>query len=539
MTTPAAPLIRDPLGDHSTANDIGFDKTRHPNAAAILFDNLQRDASAIALTGPAGDMSYRALCDAALKWRSAFESRACNPAERIALFMDDTPALVAAFFGALHGGFVPVLLNTLTGPDLLNYYLMDMDARIAVCEAAFAGCFNAEALSGTRLETVIIANGEAATSAPHTVTAEAALPDSASDRSFAPTGPDDMAFWMYSSGSTGRPKGIVHLHHDMAYTVASYADHILKLTPGDICFSVPKIFFAYGLGNSVTFPLAAGATSLLMPGQPKPDILFGAIRTYRPTVFFGLPTLYTALARADSAADADLSSLRLCVSAAETLSAEIAEAWQDLSGMVPVEGLGSTELLHIYLSNTPGARKLGSAGRQVPGYEIALRDPDGQPVARGSEGTLWVRGHSSAPCYWNRPDKTAETMRDDWICTGDIFTEDADGFLFFHGRTDDLVKVSGQWVYPLEVEHCLTEHPDVHECAVLAHALADGRTSLRAFVTLKEGTGNDAVTRRLQDFVKARLLPHKYPRSVIYLQDLPKTGTGKIDRQALKQIPTG
>ena len=450
MTTPAAPLIRDPLGEHSTANEIGFDKTRHPNAAAILFDNLQRDASAIALTGPAGDMSYRALCDAALKWRSAFESRACKPAERIALFMDDTPALVAAFFGALHGGFVPVLLNTLTSPDLLNYYLTDMDARIAVCDAAFAECFNAEALSGTRLETVIIANGEAATSAPHTVTAEAALPDSASDRSFAPTGPDDMAFWMYSSGSTGRPKGIVHLHHDMAYTVASYADHILKLTPGDICFSVPKIFFAYGLGNSVTFPLAAGATSLLMPGQPKPDILFGAIRTYRPTVFFGLPTLYTALARADSAADADLSSpASLRFRSRDPQRRNRGGPGRNCRAWFQSKDWDPRNCCTFICRTRPKTRKLGSAGRQVPGYEIALRDPDGKPVARGSEGTLWVRGHSSAPCYWNRPDKTAETMRDDWICTGDIFTEDADGFLFFHGRTDDLVKVSGQWVYPL------------------------------------------------------------------------------------------
>jgi len=298
---------------------------------------------------------------------------------------------------------------------------------------------------------------------------------------------------------------------------------------------VPKIFFAYGLGNSITFPFSVGASSVLLPGQPRPGAIFDAIARYRPSVFFGLPTLYTALTKAPEAKGADLTSLRLAVSAAEVLSADVFNAWKAMSGLEIMEGLGSTEVLHIYLSNTPDTKKLGAAGKRVPGYEVVLRDSDGREVADGEEGILWVRGDSSSPGYWNRPDKTAETMRDDgWIYTGDRFVRDADGFHFFRGRADDLVKVSGQWVYPLEVELCLADHPAVRECAVLAVKQASELTALKAFVVLNDkGAASDATTRALQDYVKGRLLPYKYPRLVAYLDDLPKTGTGKIDRQAL------
>lgn len=537
MTT-KDPALVDPVGDTPAAREIGFDKAQHANASAILFDNLERDPDAVAVLAPGTSLTYRALCHEARLWARAFTDYGCRRGDRIAFFLDDTPALPAAFFGALYAGFVPVLLNTLTRPDLLNFYLSDMQARLALCDASFLATFNAEAVDGTGLETVIACNGTGHTAAPRTLTAGEFLGDGPPLPEPAATGPDDMAFWMYSSGSTGRPKGIVHLHHDMAYTAESYAASILNLTPGDICFSVPKVFFAYGLGNSITFPFWAGATSLLMPGQPKPAAIFEAIAAHRPTVFFGLPTLYTALTRAPEAASADLSSLRLCVSAAETLSADIFNGWKTLSGLGPVEGLGSTEVLHIYLSNTETEQKLGSAGKRVPGYEVALRNADGETVSVGEEGVLWVRGDSSAPCYWNRPDKTAETMRDDWIYTGDRFIEDTDGFFTFQGRADDLIKVSGQWVYPLEVERCLAEHPAVHECAVLAHELADKRLSLRAIVRLRDGIeANGTTTADLQDFVKTALVPYKYPRLVTYVSDLPKTGTGKIDRQALKQIP--
>ena len=321
----------------------------------------------------------------------------------------------------------------------------------------------------------------------------------------------------------------------MLFTHLSYAKHLLKLTKNDVCFSVPKIFFAYGFGNSLTFPFAVGASSVLLPGQPKPDAIFEAIARYRPTVFFGLPTLYTALSKAPDAKTADYSSLRLCVSAAEILAAEVFNGWKQHSGLEILEGLGSSEVLHIYLSNTAEAKRLGSAGKRVPGYEIGLRDSGGREVSDGEEGILWVRGDSNAPCYWSRPDKTGETMREGgWIYTGDRFVRDADGFHFFRGRADDLVKISGQWVYPLEVELCMADHPMVRECAVLAIEGADQLTTLKAFVVLNDGSsGCEETTRALQDHVKSRLLSYKYPRIVAYLHELPKTGSGKIDRQSL------
>ncbi|GHF40251.1 benzoate-CoA ligase family protein [Seohaeicola zhoushanensis] len=524
------PVIADPVGETRGAAEIGFDKAAHPNCSAILWDNLGRNPDKLALTGPAGDMTYRALCAEAARWGNALKAFGLAQGERVALFLDDTPAYPAAFFGAVRAGFVPVLLNTLSTPDLLQFYLADSGARIALCDAEFADRF--AGLSGTALERVVVVNGDAGA---FTAAADvlAGQPDTLD---CAPTTPDDMAFWMYSSGSTGRPKGIVHLHHDMAYSQASFAEHVLKLRGDDICLSVPKMFFAYGFGNSATFPFAVGATTLLLPGRPDPQRVLDTIETYRPTVFYGLPTLYTALCHAEGVGARDLSSLRQCMSAAEILSAEIFNAWKGLTGLPPIEGLGSTEMLHVYLSNTAAEQRLGAAGKAVPGYEIELRDGDGVPVAPGEDGVMYVRGHSSAPCYWNRPDKTAETMRGDWLYTGDRFIE-RDGFYYFQGRADDLVKVSGQWVWPLEVERCLNEHSAVLEAAVLAHELADRRMTLSAVIALREGgTGGGETIKALQDHVKAALMPHKYPRRILFVEALPKTGTGKIDRQGVLRM---
>jgi acetyl-CoA synthetase len=470
------------------SREIGFSVPARYNASAILFDNLMASGYRCAVTGPAGSRTYSELAADACAFGAGLLSLGLRRSDRVLLFLDDTPAYPAALFGAIRAGLVPLLINTLTPPDLLRFYLADSGARVAVCDAAFAERFNAEACRDTRLEALVVANGEAAAAcAARMLSAAPWLAQPPGPLPPADTRRDDMAFWMYSSGSTGRPKGIVHLQHDMLFTHLSYARHLLKLTEDDVCFSVPKIFFAYGFGNSITFPFAVGASSVLLPGQPKPEAIFEAIARYRPTVFFGLPTLYTALSKAPEAKTADLSSLRFSVSAAEILAAEVFNAWKDISGLEVMEGLGSSEVLHIYLSNTPQARKLGAAGKRVPGYEIVLRDADGREVSAGEEGILWVRGDSNAPCYWNRPDKTAETMREEgWIYTGDRFVRDADGFHFFRGRADDLVKISGQWVYPLEVELCLADHPLVRECAVLAVEGADRLTTLKAFVVLNE-----------------------------------------------------
>jgi benzoate-CoA ligase family protein len=386
---------------------------------------------------------------------------------------------------------------------------------------------------------MIVVNGAAGAHAvPQALLADEWLPRFPTELAEADTHRNEMAFWMYSSGSTGRPKGIVHLHHDMAYSEQAFSRNVLKLTPGDICFSVPKIFFAYGFGNSITFPFSVGAATLLLPGQPKPSSIFAAIEQYRPTVFFGLPTLYTSLTKADGADQTDFSSLRMAISAAEVLSADVFNGWKALTGLEIIEGLGSTEVLHIYLCNRADRKKLGAAGVRVPGYEILLRDKDGREVADNEEGILWVRGDSNTPLYWNRPDKTAETVREGgWIYTGDRFVRDSDGFHFFRGRADDLVKISGQWVYPLEVELCLADHPDVRECAVFAAELPDRRMTLKAVVVMNQRAVDEGdTTKRLQDYVKGKLLPYKYPREVLYIDELPKTGTGKIDRQALLRM---
>jgi acetyl-CoA synthetase len=526
--------------DNPGAREIGFTIPERYNASRILFDNLVHGRGEhLALTGPGGTRSYSELCAEASQWGHGFQSLGLNRGDRILMFLDDTPVYPAAFFGAVRSGFVPLLISTVTPPDLLQFYLSDAGASVAVADAEFCARFDAIACKDTPLQTLIVVNGVAGEHAvPKALAADAWLKNFPADLPEVDTHRNEMAFWMYSSGSTGRPKGIVHLQHDMAYSEAAFARNVLKLGPDDICFSVPKIFFAYGFGNAITFPFSVGATTLLLPGQPKPAPIFAAIEQFRPTVFFGLPTLYTSLTKADGATAVDFSSLRLALSAAEVLSAEVFNGWKALTGLEILEGLGSTEALHIYLSNRPERIKPGAAGLRVPGFEIALRDKDGREVGDNEEGIMWVRGDSNTPLYWNRPDKSAETIREEgWIYTGDRFVRDSDGFHFFRGRADDLIKISGQWVYPLEVELCLAEHPDIRECAVFAAELPDRRMTLKAVVVMnKGGFDADATTKRLQDFVKAKLLPHKYPREVRFIDELPKTGTGKIDRQALLKM---
>jgi acetyl-CoA synthetase len=522
--------------DSPGALEIGFSIPQAYNASRILFDNLSNDRrDRLALIGPAGTQSYAELCVEASRWGHGFQSLGLQRGDRILMFCDDTPAYPAAFFGAVRAGFVPLLINTLTPPDLLQFYLADSRASVAVADAEFCARFDAVACQDTQLRTLIVVNGGVGDHAvPNALRAEPWLQRFPGDLVEAGTHRNEMAFWMYSSGSTGRPKGIVHLQHDMAYSEAAFARNVLKLKPDDICFSVPKIFFAYGFGNSITFPFSAGAATLLLPGQPKPAAIFEAIERFRPTVFFGLPTLYTSLTKAEDATGCDFSSLRMALSAAEVLSAEVFNGWKKLTGIEIVEGLGSTEVLHIYLSNRPEKKKLGAAGLRVPGYEVALKDSEGREVADNEEGILWVRGDSNTPLYWNRPDKSAETIREEgWVYTGDRFVRDSDGFHFFRGRADDLIKISGQWVYPLEVELCLAEHPDVRECAVFAVELPDRRMTLKAVVVMNGVFDASEATRLLQNYVKAKLLPYKYPREIKFLDELPKTGTGKIDRQAL------
>lgn len=493
--------------------DVPFDLPEQYNAARLLWDNLPERADRVAVYHADGNYTYAELVRLASRLGHAMRAHA-EPGERVLLFMDDEPAYPAAIMGALRAGLVPMMINTLSTPDLIAFYLEDSAARVVVASESFADLF---AESGVPVLTPSAAEGQQETLDEY------------------PTKRTDMAFWMYSSGSTGRPKGIVHKHEDPAYTAATYGARVLGLGENDICFSVPKIFFAYGFGNSVTFPFAVGGASVLLSGRPTPERVFETVKHFRPTAFFGLPTLYTALLNDPSTEGADMSSVRMCLSAAEILSEEIAGAWTRRFGQPVIEGLGSTEMLHIYLSNSIETQTAGSAGVAVPGYDVRLMDPDGAEVQGAGEGVMHVRGLSGAEYYWNRPDKTAETMIDGWINTGDRFVRDEGGRYFFKGRADDLVKVSGQWVWPMEVELALNEHPDVMESCVLAVPMADERTTLCAWVAPKSGVeADDALRSALVAYAKAELLPHKYPRHIHFLGTLPKTGTDKIDRQALR-----
>ncbi|MDF1747393.1 MAG: benzoate-CoA ligase family protein [Alphaproteobacteria bacterium] len=520
MTTVIDPVPNDTPG----AQEIQFSVPHHYNAASILFDNLTAGrGDKVAVVTEKDSLSYAQICEQSCRIGNGLLGLGLARGDRVLLVLNDSPDYVAAIFGALRAGLVPLLINTLSPADQIAFFLEDSAASVALTHGEHQGLF-----AESQPKHLISLDSE---------DGKAWIANQSSDLAQADTTRDDMAFWMYSSGSTGKPKGVVHLHHDMAYTVESYAKRVLDIQETDICFSVPKIFFAYGFGNSITFPFAVGATTALLPGRPTPERMFALIAKCRPTLFFALPTVYTALIKHPAAATANLSSVRLCISAAEVLSGDVFTAWKNRFGHEIMEGLGSTEVLHIYLSNTLDQKKLGSAGKRVPGYELKLTDRDGQPVEPGEEGILWIRGDSDAPCYWNRPDKTAETMRGDWIWTGDRFTLDGDGFYFFRGRADDLIKVSGQWVYPLEVELCLNEHPKVTECAVMGLTMADGRTTLVAAVAPSQGVaGDETLSSELKDYVKTTLLPYKYPRRFLFLDTLPKTGTDKLDRQACKRL---
>ena len=534
--------VADPFDRTCAATkEIEFSVPEIYNCSRILYDNLaaNRTEKTAILCGE-GRMTYGELCAAASRVGNGLAAMGLARGSRVLLLMHDTPEYVTAIFGAMRAGFVPVLINTLSPAELVGFYAQDCGAEAAIVSGELAPLLIHESLTASRLRHVVFAG--APKDAPNLGLAGIRhwqdWIETCSDQLLeANTHRDEMAFWMYSSGSTGRPKGVVHLHHDAPDTHLAYGKGVLDIRDSDIVFSPPKIFFAYGFGNSITFPFSVGATAVLLPGRPDAQAVFETIERHRPTMLFGLPTLYNALVAHPGSEQRDLSSVRLCLSAAETLSGELYHEWQRRYGLKIVEGLGSTEVLHIYLSNRPERQKIGASGMRVPGYEIKLTDPDGNSVGPGGSGVMWVRGDSQAPQYWNRPEKTAETMRDGWIYTGDRFCLDDEGFYFFEGRVDDLIKVSGQWVYPLEVERCLAEHPWVQECAVLGVEESNRLMTLAAFVALRpSATQSDETTRVLQDFVKAQLTPYKYPRRFFYLDKLQKTGTNKIDRQALKRL---
>jgi benzoate-CoA ligase family protein len=516
------------------------------NAAVAFLDrNIEEGRGAkTAVYYEGTTYSYAQIVDLANRIGNGLLELGIDMEQRVALLLLDSPQFAAAFFGAIKIGAVPIPMNTVMRPDDYIYMLNDSRARALLIHASLWQTLEHIRPQLKYLRHVIVVNNTG-TLLNHThdtsVHDFGAWVERASNTLRpADTSKDDSAFWLYSSGSTGFPKGCVHLQHDMAFCTACYAKPILGINENDITFSAAKLYFAYGLGNNLYFPFSVGASAVYYPGRPLPEEMFRVIAQYRPTIFFGVPTLYASMLSVPNAKERfDCSSLRACVSAGEALPADILRRWEDTFNVPILDGIGSTEVLHIFISNRMGKIKPGSSGMLVPGYEALIADEDGRAVPEGEIGNLLIRGDSIAAYYWNKHEKTKDTIRGHWIYTGDKYYQDADGYFWYCGRSDDMLKVGGQWVSPVEVENTLIAHPAVLEAAVVGVTDSDKLVKPKAFVVLKQGyTASDALAEELKNFVKGKIAPFKYPRFIEFRPELPKTATGKIQRFLLRGTGT-
>jgi benzoate-CoA ligase len=498
----------------------------------------------VAFIADEGQLSYGELMQRVQQFAGGLLALGLRREERVLLFVQDTLDWPVAFLGCLYAGVVAVPVNTLITPDDCAYMLQHSGAQAVVCSHNLAPVL-AEALtlcgSHQAVQHVLLAQPSSASdtvaSMPAGVTLHpmrAWLAAQTPLEQAANTSCDATAFWLYTSGSTGRPKAALHTHANPYWTAQLYGQGVLGIHEQDVCFSAAKLFFAYGLGNGLSFPLSVGATVVLMAERPTPSATFKRWVAHKPTVFFGAPTGFAGmLAAPDLPARADVA-LRLVSSAGEALPGHIGETFKTHFGVDIVDGIGSTEMLHIFLSNKPGDVRYGTTGWAVPGYELSLRDDEGQPVADGEVGDLYISGPSAALMYWDNRDKSRDTFQGAWAKSGDKYVRNADGTYTYSGRSDDMLKVSGIYVSPFEVEATLIQHPSVLEAAVIGVADENGLVKVKAYVVCKDGAPQDSAA--LQAFVKERLAPYKYPRNIEFLGELPKTATGKIQRFRLRAL---
>ncbi|MBM3485364.1 MAG: benzoate-CoA ligase family protein [Alphaproteobacteria bacterium] len=525
------------MQDHAVTVDVSAGAPRLSfapvyNAAVGFIDRhlaAGRGDKLAIRTNHGEDVTYHALAERVARAGNALLDLGVRPSDRVMMIVKDCPAFFYLYWGAIKAGIVPVPVNTLLRAADYRYMIEDSGATALVYSPEFAAEVDAALAGAARKPArVLKADGDGSFAA-HMARAATTLAPAA-------TGPMDDCFWLYSSGSTGRPKGAVHRHRDIAHTAALYAVPTLGIGEADVCFSAAKLFFAYGLGNAMNFPLWVGATAVLSDERPSPEMTFAMIERFRPTIFYGVPTLYAAQLRALETATCDLASVRLCVSAGEALPADIFRRWKERTGLVILDGIGSTEGLHIFISNTRDHVRPGTSGRVVPGYSARIVDEAGREVADGEQGTLLVRGGSVAAYYWNNAEKTRATMiGDDWLVTGDTYMRDADGTYTYSGRSDDMIKVGGIWCSPIEIEGRLIEHAKVLEAAVVGRKDDDDLVKPAAFVILKRaGDAGEALRRELLEHCKSGLARYKYPRWITFVDELPKTATGKIQRFKLR-----
>ncbi|HUJ74890.1 MAG TPA: benzoate-CoA ligase family protein [bacterium] len=488
-----------------------------------------------------GILTYGQLHEQSNRVGNVLRGLGVEPEDRVLLLLLESLLFPPCFFGAIRIGAVAVPINTLLGPQDYLYALNDSRAGVLVVDQGLWPQVEPILKQARYLKHVLIVNGQVA----GYPSLEPLLARVSPELDTVPMSPDDAAFWLYTSGSTGAPKAAVHLHHDMVYVVRHYSQPVLGLTEDDLGFSAAKFFFAYGLGNSLYFPLASGGRAVVQPGRPTPEACFKTLERFRPTVFYGVPTLYNGMLHTYEAwlegrnnpppKLPKLEHLRFSVSAGESLPPDLYHRWKKHFGTPILDGIGSTEMLHIFISNRLDAVKPGSTGQVVPGYEARLVDDKGRDVPDGQVGALLAKGDSAAAFYWNKHEKTKATMLGEWLVTGDQFHRDDEGYYWYHGRNDDMMRVSGAWVSPIEVENELLTHPAVAECAVVGHLDEAGLSKPKAFVVLKAGQQpTPALEEALKAHVRGRIAGFKAPHWVVFAADLPKTATGKIRRFELR-----